>query len=524
MTLPSTIDVTVEVSLDGSGAYTGAHDDVTAAVAVDPGIEYDEGREGARALNPPKVPSLGYELHNESGAYSPENAGGVAYQLLIPGRPTRVTATHGVEGDYDEAADYDEPLYYDGRASRVIASGGVDDIGQTTDFGHQRVRLDSMGTMGILVHQAVTVAVQANVRTDQAIALLLDAAGWPAGLRALSVGDTTLAYWWCDERPPWEAILELLASEGPCQLYQDADGIIHFENRNYRTITPRSTTSQASFADVDTGGLWFVGLSYDPGFKNIYNRATYVTRRRALGSLGKVWEYGATLTLTANESVTLIIRPSDANPFQDAVTPVAATDYTVSAGSLSSVTLSASSGLVAFLTLVAGASGATVNGVTSTGIQLRAKPLTVVSETVVQNGVDASASIAKYSPIPGGNVPRTLAVQGWPEIEPVGAQAVCNAWVNRYKEQHPQVSIAIRNADGDHVQQILERQVSDRITLTDANTGLAAAVWIETKQTTISGAGGRRIACVLGCELVDVLTGAIWDVSLWDNAAAVWGT
>lgn len=524
MTVPATLDLTVEISLDGSGAYTGAHDDVTVAVAVDPGIEYDEGREGARALNPPKIPNLSYELRNEDGSYSQENAGSPVYQLLLPGRPTRVTAGHGDERTYDSDIEYDAEVYYDGRLEYTIASGGIDDIGQTTELGRQRVRLDAMGTMGMLTNQNVTVAVQANVRTDQAIELLLDAAGWPSDLRALSIGDTTLAYWWCDERKPWDAILELLASEGPCQLYQDSAGVIHFENRNYRTITSRSTTSRASFRDRDTGGLWFVGLSYDPGFKSIYNRATYSTRRRTLGSLTKVWEYGANgLTLTANQSVTFIIRPSDGNPFQDAVTPVAATDYTVSAGSLASVTLSASSGLVAFLTLTAGAGGATVDGVTSSGIQLRAKPLTVVSETIVQNSVDASASIAKYSPIPGGNVPRTLNVQGWAEIDPVGAQAVCNAWVNRYKEQHPQVSIGIRNADGDHVRQILDRQVSDRITLTDANTGLAADVWVETKQTRISGAGGRVIECVLGCELVDVLTGAIWDVSEWDDPSSVWG-
>lgn len=523
MTVPATLDLTVEISLDGTGDYTGLNDDVTDAVAVEPGIAVDEGREGARALNPPKAPYWGMELHNEDGRYSQENAGGVAYQVLIPGRPTRVTALHGERRAYRSHTLYRDHVPYRGRAPYTIASGGIEDIGQTTEFGRQRVRIESRGTMAVLVHQAVTVAVQANVRTDQAIGLLLDAAGWPSDLRAISVGDTTLAYWWCDERKPWDAILELLASEGPCQLYQDADGVIHFENRNYRTITSRSVTSQASFADVDTGGLWFVGLSYDPGFKNIYNRATYSTRRRSLGSLQKVWEYGATLTLTANQSVTLIIRPSDGNPFQDAVTPASGTDYTVSAGSLSSVTLSASSGLVAFLTLTAGASGATVVGVTSTGIQLRARPLAVVSETVVQNDVDASASIAKYSPIPGGDVPRTLAVQGWPEIEPVGAQAVCNGWVNRYKEQHPQVSIAIRNADGDHVREILTRQVSDRITLADANTGLAADVWVETKQTRISGAGGRRIECVLGCELVDVLAGAIWDVSEWDDPAAVWG-
>lgn len=523
MTVPSTLELTVEISLDGSGDYTGPHDDVTASVAVDPGIEIDEGREGARSLMPPKVPSLDYSLHNKDGQYSQENPGGVAYQLLIPGRPTRVRALHGERRFYRSHTAYRAHVPYRGRAPYTLASGGIDDIGQTTEFGRQRVRLDSMGTMGILTGQSVTVAVQANIRTDQAIGLLLDAAGWPSDLRDLSVGDTSLTYWWCDERTPWAAILDLLSAEGPCQLYQDAEGVIHFENRNYRTITARSTTSQASFFDHDTGGLWLAGLSYDPGFKNIYNRATYSTRRRSLGSLAKVWEYGATLTLTANQSVTLIIRPTDGNPFQNAVTPAGGTDYTVSAGSLASVTLSATSGLVAFLTFTAGASGATVDGVTSTGPQLRARPLAVTSETVVQNSVDASASIAKYSPIPGANIPRTLSVQGWPEIDPANAQAVCNAWVNRYKDQHPQISIALRNADGDHVRQILERQVSDRITLTEANTGLEADVWVEAKQVRISGAHGRRIECILGCEMVDTLSGAVWDVSEWDDPAATWG-
>lgn len=523
MTMPATLDVTVEVSLDGSGDYTGDHDDVTSVVAVEPGIAIEQGREGARALMPPRAPSHEFALHNENGTYSPQNPASAVYQLLIPGRPNRVTAYHGERRSWRSHFLWRGHGPWRGRAHYTLASGAVDDINQTTQLGSQRVNLDSLGTLSMLVGQNVTVPVQTSVRTDQAIELLLDEAGWPTDLRDVSVGDTTLTYWWCDDRSPWAAILELLASEGPCQLYEDGDGVLHFENRNYRTIETRSTTSQATFLDQDAGGLWFTGLSYDPGYKNIYNRATYSTRRRTLASLQKVWEYGDTLTLTANQSVTLIIKPSDGNPFQGAVTPAAATDYTVSVGSLSSVTLSATSGLVAFLTIVAGASGATIVGVTSTGIQLRAQPLTVVSETVVQNNVDASESIAKFSPIPGANVPRTLNVQGWPEVDPAAAQAVCNAWVNRYMVERPQVSIVIRNADGDHLRQILERQVSDRITLTDANTGLDADVWIETKSTSISGAGGRTIACVLGCELVDTLSGGIWDVSEWDHAAAVWG-
>ncbi|HKV71934.1 MAG TPA: hypothetical protein VJN62_11845, partial [Gemmatimonadales bacterium] len=66
------------------------------------------------------------------------------------------------------------------------------------------------------------------IRTDQAIALVLDAAGWPSGKRALSPGDTTLLFWWADERSAWELLVELLASEGPGTLYEDGDGVLPF--------------------------------------------------------------------------------------------------------------------------------------------------------------------------------------------------------------------------------------------------------------------------------------------------------
>ena len=538
MSLPATLDTVVEVSWDGSGAYTGLYDDVTAAQDVpgDPGVGIDEGKDGARSLSPPKIPASSFELYNEDGRYSQERADSPVYQRVLTGRPLRISALHGTESAYTEDDDYRADDYYDGEGTWRLASGYIDDLAQRTSIGDQRVGIDALGTLGKLITQPVSVAVHASIRTDEAITLLLDAAGWPADLRAISIGDTTLLYWWCDERSPWAAMLELLASEGPGALYQDGSGVLHFENRNYRTITARSTTSQATFLDRSGGvgvdeyttegeytedgtyagptALWMTALSYEPGFKNIYNRATFSTKRRTLGALAQVWQYGATLTLSANQALTLIVRPSD--PFQNAVTPANGVDYTVTSGSLASVSLAATSGLVAFLTITAGASGATVDGVTSTGIQLRAQPLTVVSETTVQNSVDASASIATFGE-------QTLQISGWPEIDPAQAEAVCNAWVARYMEQRPTVTITVRNADGNHLEQILARGVSDRITLEEANTGLSADVWIESKHLSISGAGGRRVECLFACEKVDTVSGAIWDVSLWDDPSSVWG-
>lgn len=519
---PDNVCTTVEISLDGSGAYTGANDNVTAGVAAEPGVSIVEGREGARALLPPRVPSYSYELHNDDGMYSPENPGSLVYQTLFPGRPNRITLELGTPRAWRSPATWRNGGLWRGRRSFSVASGAVDDITQTTEFGNRRVGLTHLGTMSVLVGQNVTVGLQTNIRTDQAITLLLDAAGWPAGARAISIGDTTLLYWWCDDRSPWAALLELLGAEGPCQLYQDADGVIHFENRNYRAIQPRSTTSQASFTATSATPLWYTNLTYEPGYKSLFNRATYSTRRRALGALAPIWQYGAQLVLSANQSASLIVRPTD--PFQNAVVPASGTDYTVSAGALASVTLSATSGLVAFLTLTATEAGATVVGVApNAGIQLRAQPLTVVSETVIQNSVDASASIAKYSPIPGAAVPRTLSVQGWPEVDPIVATSVCNAWVTRYLEARPAVTITLRNGDARHVEQIFEREVSDRITVDIPSIGITRDVWVEGKQTLIHGAGGRAIECLLGCEVVEVLLGAVWDTAIWDDPGSVWG-
>lgn len=523
---PENVCTTVEISLDGTGAYTGAHDDVTAAVAAEPGITIVEGREGARALGPPRIPSYSYALHNDDARYSPQNPGSLVYQLLFPGRPNRITLALGTARPWRSPTTWRNGGLWRGRRQFSVASGAVDDITQTTDFGNKRVGLTHLGTMSMLIGQNVTVGVQANIRTDQAIGLVLDAAGWPSGQRAISIGDTTMLYWWCDDKSPWTAILELLGAEGPCQLYQDADGVIHFENRNYRAVTPRSTTSQATFSETSATPLWYTNLTYEPGYKSIFNRATYATRRRALGALTPIWQYGATLTLSANQSVTLIAKPSD--PFQNAVVPASGTDYTLSSGGLASVTLSATSGLVAFLTLTATAAGAVIVGVApSAGIQLRAQPLTVVSETVLQNTVDASASIAKYSPVPGAAVPRTLTIQGWPEVDPVVATSVCNAWVLRYLEERPQVTLTLENADAAHVEQIFERQVSDRVTVQVSGAGITRDVWVETKETTIHAAGGRAIACLLGCEVVEVLLGAVWgsppDTAHWDALDTVWG-
>jgi hypothetical protein len=547
---PGAVCTTVEVSWDGTGLYSGPFDDVTSRVPGDPGLVVDIGKDGSRTLDPPRVSSFDFELYNDDGRYSQERPDSPVYQRVVPGRPVRATLTHGESDVYDAPTAYTEDDYYDGVALYRLAQAAVDDISQTTGYGRQRVGLACLGIEQVLVAGTVTVGLMTAPRVDQCITAILDAIGWPSGDRQIAIADTTLAYWWCDDTSPWDALVELLRSEGPGALYvapspdATSGAIFHFENRNYRATQPRCTTAQATYFDVaahpsdsdvydfadeydlddmydgTTSGLWFTDLSYAPGFANIRNRATYTIKTRQLAALGVIWTYGASITLGAAQSVTLIARPSD--PFTSAVVPVSGADFTISGGAVS-VSMAASSGLVAFITLTATSGTPTISA-----LQLRGQALTVIGETTVQNDVDASASIAKFSPIPGQTIPRVFDVGGWPEIAASFAQGVCNAWVSRYMQPRPAVEITVPNGTEQMIREILGRRISDRITLTERNTGLQADVWINQKTVEVSGASGRRLAAVFRCEKVEEVAGTVWDGATWDitdgvHPAGIWG-
>lgn len=540
MTVPAFFRPKILVDWSRDGTFADAASDVTADAAGDPGLTIDAGRDGSRALSPPKVPSAVFELRNDHRRYSNEDAASPVYQRVRPGVPVAISASFGQARRYRSATAYRSSVSYRGISSWTLARTRIDEASQDAALGSQRVRISTLGLSSTLVGRSVTVPLQAAIRTDQAVSLILDAAGWPAARRSIALGDTTLLYWWADGTSAWDALVEVTAAEGPATLYEDAEGVLHWEGRNYRAVTPRSMAPQAAFFDqrVSAGGpyraplayrgdrlyrgnadaLYFTALTYSPGWKTLYARSTYATKRRALGALGVVWSYGADLTLSAGQSRTLFARP--ANPFQAAVAPALGTDYALVSGT-ATVGLDASSGVVGIITVTAGGSGCTLTGPAASptsGLQLRARPLAVVSETVVQSTIDTSDAAAAYGSV------QTLDVAGWPEVDPAMAEGVCNAWVQRYRVPRPQVSISVRAVDEAHAHQIIERGVSDRVTLRSELTGVVGDVWIESRELVVAGAGGRHIEAVWRCEKVDDVRGFVWDggTSLWDSA--LWGS
>jgi hypothetical protein len=354
----------------------------------------------------------------------------------------------------------------------------------------------------------------------------------------IAVGDTTFDLWWLDKADPFSAMLEILASEGaPAALFEDGAGRIVFQNRNWRTTDAGSTTPRWTFSDHTSGPpiLYDAPIAYDehvfygagaqlmhqmipsyaPSFRDIRNQATYQISRRVQQTLQKVWEYGTPLVLTAGESRLITAPLSD--PCTNATAPVAATDYTVAAGSLASLpTLENVNATSVGIRFVAGAGGATLNGVTSNGPQLRAQPWTTLSSETVTNDVDATASIAKTKGV------RNLDIAGRREVNRSYALAVANAATTYHQVNRPVVQMPFENIDGAHLQAQLTAAVSTRITIISEFLGMlsGADFWIE--QIAHQRQPGKLVT-TLTCERVESAVGAgRWDEGLWD--VAMWGS
>lgn len=467
----------------------GNLEDVTSYVRSEPGIKTTRGRDQIRALGPPAAGRADMELTNVDKQFSPENTDSVLYGNLVPGRQVQVRATYG-------------------GTTYNLWTGYLDDIPQFPELSKRSVGLPSLGGFSKLAGQNVSTQVYQNITTDVALGHLLDAAGWSATARTLDTGKTTLAWWWLDNEDAFQAARALLNTEGPgAALYEDGSGNIVFESRHYRLTTARSTTAQATFADTGAEPKFLATpFSYNPALKDILNVAQITVKTRTAKSASVVWSLGQTVTLSPSEVRQYVATSSD--PFTGAITPVNATDYTVSAGGLSSVTLSRTSGASTIVTLTAGSSGATV-----TGLQLRAQLVSTDNSVLVSNTVDTSASIAKYGR-------QVFALDTRAEIAANVAQDLVNAIVGLYQNPRPTVTFQVSNGHADRLTQILSRQISDRITITESQTVLSADFFIERIEHQVMQAGLHHIT-TFGCEKASNAGYAVWGTSLWGTGK--WG-
>lgn len=446
-------------------------DDVTArtldqrtAVTVKYGHDQD------RQFSPISPGELNFEINNISRDYLPDNASSPINGYVQPGRHVRLiasTATTSV-------------ALYDGYLDNFDIKPGLND---------RSVPMGCVDALGRIRGVSVTTSLYKGIRTGDAISVLLDAAGWPSTARDLDSGASFLPYWWLDDADAFDALMQLVYSEGaPALVTVDRNGNIVFRDRHHRLTRAASLTSQATWRSSSIEPVLSDPISYDHGWSEIVNSITVEVPVRTIDSVvSQIWSSPGNLSVPAGTSLQIIAHGG--SPFQDAIVPVQDTDYTLISGDVSP-SLSRTSGQSTTLTLTS------TGGAVLQDLQLRA---TAIQSTSVLVSAQDAASISRFGI-------RTIATGQLPVwANAYDAAAILALIIAKRGDRLPALQVTMRGAGSPaRLAECLARTLSDRVHLTESLTGLDADCFIE-QVTHAINEGGTQHVTTFGVEKVPSL-------------------
>jgi hypothetical protein len=458
----------VKVDWANNGTLTDAGDDITDRVRG--AISASYGRDQVTALSPVVAGRGSLDVDNRSRNYSPRNTASPLYPNIKPRR--RVVITRLV-----------------GATTYTIFYGHTDDSPINPDVEAKTVTLSLVDSLADFRGINVTTPLYQGIRTGTAVGYVLDNAGWTGG-RDLDTGASTLPWWWVTGVDAFAALQDILASEGqPALMTIDATGAFVFRDRHHRLVRSASTTSQATMRGTDRAAepVMSKGFSYSDNWQNVVNSVTLTIDERGVTDESAVWTSQELVSVDPSSTLVVLVQTSD--PFQNAVVPVSGTDYTVVSGSITSVSISNTSGASLAISLTAGVGGAVLSD-----LQLRAQPVPVLRSYQVT--ATDSTSITDYGQrsMPSGS-------------EPVWAsrydtKAIADQIVLQRKQPLPILTVrfSCQATQTTRLSKVLSLDLSDRVTVVEAETAVSGDFFVESIQHTITSMYDHEI--VLGLEAV----------------------
>lgn len=224
---------TVAIDWNGDGDYDDTAENVTEDVLASGPAVFQYGRDQARALSPPGVGTLGFALCNADRIYSPENPDSPIADDIAPAAPIKVEEV------------INNTIY-------PLMTGRVDTFDILTDRGDRSATVTGLDGLALLRGTKISTGLYEAQRTGTLISVILDTIGWTAP-RDLDIGATHVPWWWASQDDAFDALTELLASEGPPSIaYIAPDGTFIYRDRHHRLLRAASLTSQAIFAQTRT--------------------------------------------------------------------------------------------------------------------------------------------------------------------------------------------------------------------------------------------------------------------------------
>lgn len=260
----------LEIDWDDDDDYGDTGEDVSEYCLS---VSYRLGRSGPSPVRDRALGgTLTAKLRNPGGLFSPRNANGALYGSLAAGKKIRFRQT--------------------APETSTRWTGFIKKI-RPVAAGDPYVTIEAYTALARLERAPVYAPGHSSTaRTDEVIDDILDAVGWPSGLRALETGNQTTRNWWAHGISAPAAMREIEDTEGGF-LYDNHDGEIVFENRDFR----KSLSSQDVWSDVVADGLPFydIGIAEDDSEESVINHATGVVTTYLSG----LSEVGALILLVA---------------------------------------------------------------------------------------------------------------------------------------------------------------------------------------------------------------------------------
>lgn len=488
----STADYEVLVDWENDGDFSDDSNDMTDRVLAAGDLSFSYGRDQARSLSAMRAGETAFKVNNESKDYSPDNASSPLYGMLEPGRAVLIRATFN-STTYNLFRGY-----LDGYEMQPASNSGVSKVAFTAlDVLHKL----KQGVLSTPMHE--------SIQTGAAIDALLDAIGWPCHDRDIDAGASTLRWWWEEGTDGLTALKKIVDSEGlPAFAYVDPEGKFVFRDRHHRIKAAESTTVQATFSGTGSEPLFSEPFTYDIGWRDLINQVIMEIDERAASTESVVWSTDTPFVLNSGENKIIEIKTE--TPFINAQVPhntSALQDVDFNTGDINNVTvqLSRTSGQSLQIIFTATAN------VIVTKIRLRAQSVPVARKVKII--AENASSILKH----GVRTAQDL-TPAW--VNQNDAYAISRLVVAQRGERLPVVKITVNNANDTRLTQILERDLSDRIHVTEtAESGVDDDFFIEQIEHTISKAG-KLHRVVFGCEKALLASGVEPNFFTFDKSGS----
>ena len=512
----------VQVDWDNDGDFLDTGEDVTSDVRAE-SLRVERGHAASQTLAPPQAGVASFVLNNDDSTYHPENSGSALTGNLLPGRTVNVQATFETEVFLLDSGTLDTNRL--GGANDLF-TGFIDDFAIDSNPGQRQADFSALDGLATLVGKIVSTILYDGISTGTAVGHLLDAVGWPADDRDIDDGQTILDWWWVEQGDAFGALKELVASEGPgVSLYVTGEGILTFKDRHHRFLETRAITSQATFRGAGTEPTFGIPFNYQTGWRNVANDVAIRVERRKRQPLQVVWIHTNDTFVVAPSATETITAQAD-NPFIDAVSPETfvlgstsngklgtnrlggsssetAVDFNVTQGGISTVSVDRTSAQSITISITATAAGAVIEN-----LALRAKPVKKTVTVIVED--EDATSIAAYGrrSLSRPKIMTNLNV----------ARDIAAAYIGRLKDPLVTVGFPVNNGHDTRLREALSREISDRVTVIEADAGLNRDFHIENIRHTVRAAG-KSHTTTFSCRDADAGLVSATDIFILDDVS-----